>query len=302
MERRSQVFLESVLGADGAAALNRVVERSPEMAYALVPRGIMAWVGAAPAYDGEIPGVAGGQLSFSKSEVGYDGSISVNGSRHDFEDHSISQVSALVAIALGVPAQPVPEDLRDIDLARLGKSIDLLARAHYAHAELAKKSPPGKFNDLPEKLKDKGYSADKAFAIAWSQHNKEHKSERSPDCEHCAKMEKAQMGAGGQAAAPIAPTAPEPPTAAAPTPSAKPAATPPKIKQAQTVKLTRSEAGHVCRSCGGTQFRGERFVACICFRDLQKNAKVIDIEKDSITLRLDWEPEVVLMFLESIGR
>lgn len=43
--------------------------------------------------------------------------------------------------------------------------------------KLEKVSPPGKFKDLPEKLKAKGYPAKSAFAIAWAAKNKANKSE-----------------------------------------------------------------------------------------------------------------------------
>ena len=42
-----------------------------------------------------------------------------------------------------------------------------------AQLDLSAKSPPGK-EKMVEKLKEEGYDADSAFAIAWAQHNKEH--------------------------------------------------------------------------------------------------------------------------------
>lgn len=258
MDPRSQQFLRAILGADGAAAMCTAAERSSALEYALVPRAILAWVGSAPRYEGEIPGVEGSHLAFRKSESGFAGVLRVGEVTHDFEDRSLAHLGAIVSIALGVPVQPVPEELRDVEIERLGKSIDVLA----------------KFRRVRKGLE---------------------KSKSGP----------------GPADAPIAPTAPEAPTAAAPTPSAKPAATPPKIKPAKPaaapktmqVTLTRAEAERACTSCRRQQFVENSFVGCMCFRALQKSARVLEFGDAGVTLRLEgWEPEAVVTFLESVGR
>jgi hypothetical protein len=304
VDNRSQLFLVSVLGAVGAGALVKAAERSAALESALVPRTLLAWVQSAPVYEGEVPGVPGAFVSFEKAENGFTGSVGVGEGAYKFEGASLFHLVASVAVAMGIEYQDTPRELRDLDIEKLGKSIDLLAKAHRAATELEKNSPPGKYEDLPEKLKDKGYSADSAFAIAWSQHDKEHKSEKDPSCSHCSELQKGKDGPG-PAAAPLAPEPPTPPTPTAPEPSKASATKPPKPPAAKTLKLTRSEAARGCPSCGRTQFSDDRFVGCACFSDLAKNVDVVHTDTTAITIKLDmraWDAEGVITLLESIGR
>lgn len=76
------------------------------------------------------------------------------------KEYDVDQVRKEIAGALKKKIDEYAEGLRTL------RERELNAQ------KLAKVSPPGKFKDLPEKLKDKGYSADSAFAIAWDAKNK----------------------------------------------------------------------------------------------------------------------------------
>lgn len=68
------------------------------------------------------------------------------------------------------------------------------------------------------------------------------------------------------------PTPPVGPQGATP-PAKQPAqaAKPEKKPKLPSLSLGKSEAASRCGLCGGTQFEGDRFKGCICFRDLQKS-------------------------------
>lgn len=132
-------FLTSVLGPSGAKALSKALDRSPQLAHALVPRTILSWVGLACrlGYSGTVPGTDV-QVSFTKSTAGYDGTVD------DFslQSASIYQLSSALALALGVRPSEAPKQLKDLDLARLGKSIDLLVKYNTVRTHRMVKTEP----------------------------------------------------------------------------------------------------------------------------------------------------------------
>lgn len=141
MDQRKYNFLVAVLGTDGAKALRKAAERSHELGHALVPRTILAWLGIAARedYEGDLPGVRNSYITFRKSESGYTGSISfTDEDMHEFQGASLEYLAAAVAVYLGADADRVGPGLRDLDLARLGKSIDLLVKARAVTANLEK--------------------------------------------------------------------------------------------------------------------------------------------------------------------
>ncbi len=304
-------FLVEILGPDGASALEKATARSQELGNALLPRSILAWINTSPEqFQGELPGTAL-PAGFIKSEAGYSGYVGVGSDIYRFANASLFHVTASVAVALGAQGEGIAA-ARGIHLEQLGKSIDLLAKSQRLHKELAKKSPPGKFNDLPEKLKDEGYPADKAFAIAWAQKNKEKKSE-DLEKEELEKNKDAvnNPGAPGPSHAPQKPAMPEPPQKVAPPlPAPKMKPNRPKIPRpakpatGATLKLTRSEARKDCELCGIPQFTGEEFTACYCLRVLAKSAKVVSFG-DEVVLELDpedWDLEARTTLLQTVGR
>lgn len=140
MDAHKFQFLREVLGTDGAAALKKASERSPALGGVLIPRAIMAWLGIAARddFEGSIPGVDNSYLQFAKNEDKYSGSISIGESVYSFDEASMMHVGAYMAVALGADADAV-EELRDLDLQRIGRNIDTLVKARVAVNELRKK-------------------------------------------------------------------------------------------------------------------------------------------------------------------
>ncbi len=141
MEDRKFQFLKSVLGDDGACALRKAVERREDLGNALVPRTILSWIGIAARtdYRGALPGLSNTYVSFKKGERGYTGEVTVDDDVYGFRDASLYHVASAIAVVMGVDGEKVPERLRDVDLARLGKNIDLLVKARVVTEELLQK-------------------------------------------------------------------------------------------------------------------------------------------------------------------
>jgi hypothetical protein len=260
VDARRQQFLTAVLGETGSAALMKACERSEALDQLLVPRAILAWVNSASLFDGEVPGLTS-HVMFEKSESGFAGSIELPTGVYKFENASVFHIVASVAGALGVDTTETTDDLRDLDIERLGKSVDLLAKVRRVRSELEKSKP---------------------------------KEER------------------GNAAAPVAPASPAPPTPTAPPQHAttkppklpKPPSTAPKAVQPakQSMKLTRSEMERPCASCGRKQFVENTFCGCVCWSVEAPNVSVIAKSESDVTIQVPWTRDVVLAFLESLGR
>jgi hypothetical protein len=278
-------FLIEVLGADAARALAKAASRSEHLAQMIVPRTILAMLEATPAYAGTVPGFDECSLSYAKSEKGFTGNVTLGEDLYKFEAQSIFHVAGALATAMGIDSLMFNTG-RDTELQRLGKSIDLMAKAH-----------------LISESKDDDDLSDEEF-------------ERKYDVEReKRKLKKKAMGEGsGKAAGPVAPSAPAAPTAtaAAPTtkqnlPKAPPSAglpKPPKPVTSSTVKLTRSEQSRPCTACGLKQFSVDhKFVGCLCFRALAKSVDWVDrMEYAELHFGKDWDRETIVTFLESVGR
>jgi hypothetical protein len=135
-------FLKAVLGDDGASALQKAAERSQAIENALVPRAILAWIGIAARseHKGKLPGLDNTFVEFRKSESGYSGQIAVGDDVYEFTNQSLYHLAASVAVSMGVDHERVPSNIRDKDLANLGKSIDLLVKARVVTENYLKKA------------------------------------------------------------------------------------------------------------------------------------------------------------------
>lgn len=129
MNRQSKEFLVGTLGAIGAKAILKALERAPELESAIIPRTALSWATliAKAEIPGNIPGLDA-KLSLKKTEKGYSGNISLE-QPFDFEDDSLTHIAAALSVALDFSYKK--EDPKAIDLARLGKSIDLLVKTNF---------------------------------------------------------------------------------------------------------------------------------------------------------------------------
>jgi GNAT superfamily N-acetyltransferase len=132
-------FLVATLGEDGAQALAKAAERWPPLAAVLVPRAIMAWLTVVDDFEGQLPGVDNTYLSFTKAEEAYTGTIAVGDTSYGFEAATPAHLAASIGISMGLDADDLDPALRDLDLQRLGKSIDLLVKARKAVYDLGKR-------------------------------------------------------------------------------------------------------------------------------------------------------------------
>jgi hypothetical protein len=139
MDPRKLQFLQAIVGIDGAAALAKAAERAVELEAAILPRVIMAWLEVmSNGYDGEVPGQES-RFAFAKSEKGYEGHIVVDEGLHQFKDASLFHLAGCVAAALGLDHERVSPMAKSEQLAKLGKSIDLLVKSRVVQ-EMAKTS------------------------------------------------------------------------------------------------------------------------------------------------------------------
>ncbi len=299
-------FLIEVLGAEGAKALAKAADRHDYLAKILVPRAILAWLGAVPQYDGEIPGLDGGEFSFQKSESGFTGTVKLPDGNYEFKDTTIFYVAGAVATAMELESLAFG-NARNAQLEKLGKSIDLLAKVNLLKAETEKKEKKGK---CPECGARSGGHFDRLVAGLVL------KCKNDPS-----KLAKthANEGGSGQSAAPIAPKPPNAPQATSPQPSAaqispmqpkkKPTVPKPQTVKAPkavstSVKLTQSESNRPCPICSLHQFTEGKFTGCMCFRALAKNVTVVGHDENHVDLELGdgWDRASVLTLLEAFGR
>jgi len=282
-------FLIELLGPDGARALAKAASRSELLAHAIVPRTIIAWLRSTDEFSGEVPGAPGRVVEFQKSSAGFTGSVTIQEQRYEFQNESLFHAAGALAVAVGIDSTSVPDDLKNVDLERLGKSIDLMVMVQRA-LKLSKRE---------EKSTEESSAGD--------DHGEYSRQEIYQDDKD---LKKKAMGAGsGQSATPTAPAAPTAPTPTAPqVPTTqklpkKPASAGLKPKMGSSLKLSEAESAAACPVCAQKQFSDGKFVGCLCFRALSKSVKVVGRE-NGVELQLGdgWDRDTVLTFLEAVGR
>ena len=322
-------FLIQLLGAQGALALAKASDRSEDLGDALVPRTIVAWLRSTDAYDGEIPG-SERHCSFTKSEKGFTGNVEMETDfNYQFSNVPLTHVAGAVAVAMGIVSSNVSDEVRRLDLERLGKNVDLMVKS-----EQSKKVKVSAGQSRPEEssagdahgetsrqeIYQKAENAKCAVCGGkGGKHNDRLVGGLVLKCRNANKeLAKAALNPGGGAggkpgsgttAGPTAPAAPTPPTATAPTPTtkqtvAKPAASAKPPGAPTTVKLARSEIAHACPVCGKRQFNGDKFVGCSCFSSLAKSVTVVGFDADSADIKFGdgWDKASIVTLLESLGR
>jgi hypothetical protein len=109
-----------------------MAEASEFVKSSLLPRTVFGWVKASEAFEGKLPG-SNIDCKLIKSEAGY--CLDLDGTRFQGTPERIS-----AAIVLTLDSNPVSYSYKPSDIARLGKTIDLLIKAGNYHpkAEVAK--------------------------------------------------------------------------------------------------------------------------------------------------------------------
>jgi hypothetical protein len=283
-------FMKSILGEDGQQAFDKMIKRAPGIGVLLAPRTILGWISTASRinYEGELPGVNNSYVSLSKSEDGIHGAVAVEGVQHTFEGHDLVHVAAAISQALGVESIDIDPSVRDTDLSKLGKSIDLLVKArtiaHVAEEEMSK------FALAPTKMTQHG-----AYHIVHTPGQKypysiHHTGTGERVQSGIATLQNAQVIAKWHASRPMVKTEP-PGQAAAPRPPLEqqpgptPQATQPVVNKPPMQKSTRRElmvkhedAERPCQICGQQLFKSQQFVGCLCFRSVAKSVQTRDTQ------------------------
>lgn len=274
MNSQALQFLKAILGDDGASALIKAGERSTTLQSAVLPRSIMAWLSFAArwGYEGEVPGCHDSYLEFHKSDAdSFDGAITIGPETYGFDRAPLVHVAAAMAVALGADSQTIDPRLKEVDVARLGKNLDLLIGTRFLN--FAKRAQ----RDLAERSSEESSS------------------------EESSSLDKFQVDPAGRhgvaGAAPRAPVEPVEPT-------------PPQPKQLKgqvkakipAIKITKSQADHECVVCGAAQFTGTELTFCHCLRDLKKFAKATSGNNGyTIQFSSEWSQDDLSVFLDMIG-
>lgn len=128
MDVKAARFLAAVLGTPGAAVLTELAKSEPAYEGYLIPRAALAWLRLTESSE-QLPGVP--EVAMRLAEGG--GYIGIDGLHFRLEGAPQERVAAYIAKALD--AAVVPASSRDVDLARLGRSVDALAKAQKTHGE-----------------------------------------------------------------------------------------------------------------------------------------------------------------------
>lgn len=258
-------FMVGVLGMEGARALQKAAQRSTDLDGVLLPRAILAWLDVADSHEGDLPGIPNTYLSFAKSQTGYSGSISIGDEVFPFAEVTKMYLASAIAVSLlGSHRLDVPPSLRDHDLTNLGKSIDLLAKAHALAVTLTKAEPPG-----PAAAPHAQEAPTAPMAPA--------KASRIP---------RPPVKKLGTVHVPAAP---------------KRTVKIPGLRK-PSIQITKSQQDRECPGCGVKQFKAGILRGCVCFRDLVKSVKVED-SGDNLTLSFgsQWDVDAIATFLEALG-
>ena len=118
-------LFKSLLGDSGAKALTALLETP--LKHFVTPRVIVSWLRHAPEGALEIP--QGCPLvALNKSINTYNGQAVVDGVHYEFQGFNEAQVAATIVTSLGVETGALK--VKDINLAKLSKTIDLLVKSH----------------------------------------------------------------------------------------------------------------------------------------------------------------------------
>lgn len=129
MNSKALQFVNAVLGQNGVPLVNLAKHNSDIEAY-LLPRVVVSWLKSVVGVQDSIPG-SDISMVLAKSEHGFSGVIDIDGIGYSFKDASIDHTTATVVTAFGEVINK--SELKNSDLAKLGKTIDLLVKSKKEH-------------------------------------------------------------------------------------------------------------------------------------------------------------------------
>lgn len=281
MDSKKYGFLKAVLGQDGAAALRKAADRLGGLEDAILPRAVLAWLSVAARgdYEGNIPGIDDSYLDFTKNQNGsYSGSIAMGEGVAPFQNATVFNLAASIALSLG--AEPFSNDFKDMDLVKLGKSIDIMAKAKFvSNADELAKGAPG-----PAHLgtKDEVIQGPKGAPVPQT---------------------KQQVKGGKPIKAPkAAPRTAKLPQAKAPALKVRlPGVKAPNVAQ-KAFALSEDAGKEGCTECGLPLIKNDTFVGCMCFKDMARHVTLSKNQgKTYIRFGQAIDEDGIATILESLG-
>lgn len=272
MDERKYSFLKAVLGTDGASSLKKAADKYGELEGAIVPRAIMAWLGLAARsdFEGGLPGVDDSYLDFTKNEDGtYSGSIAIGEGIFPFQNANVFHLAASIALSLGASLET--DNLKDVDMVKLGKSIDVLVKAKYVDTEVLAKALPG------------------------PAHAPSVRGAPRPPSPPQKQIDKPELPANQK---------PKQAPKEAPIPKHKI----PKLKvklpktTAKSFDIPEKAIKKECKECGLPLVKNERFVGCLCFRDMARYVSLTKTEGGySIAFGKTLDEDAIATVLSTLG-
>lgn len=121
-----QEFFKHILGLQGWRVLESLSKSSENIASYLTPRIVVSWLRQEDYGQLQVP--QGCPLQkLAKSGYGYSGATNIGGLDYNFENVAEEHIAAIITVASGQEIQQT--ETKDIDLAKLAKTIDLLVKA-----------------------------------------------------------------------------------------------------------------------------------------------------------------------------
>lgn len=299
-------FLNAALGEEGAAALLKAVGREPKLASVLIPRAIVGWLSFVTQheYEGPIPGIDNSYVQFAKAQTGFNGVLGLTDGVYEFQKSSLYHLASAISLAIGHEPESLDPQVRDIVLNKLGKSIDIMAKAQVVTQLLAKaKLGPMKLSSYGSYHVEHTGNPDSPYQVVHTASSKAVQTgiKSLKDADVIAQWHHKTHG-------PVAMKAEPPGQTHAPTPQQGP--TPPMAPQKQpamkapkSISVSKSQADRQCHVCGGYNFEKNKFKGCICFRDLAPDT-ISTAYSDGFVLefRKSAEPEAVWLLAKTLKK
>ena len=131
-------FFKAILGEHGASMMESLSKASEELHSYLEPRIIVSWLRQSDYGDISLHPDCPIQ-KLNKSGYGYSGIANIDSFDYTFSNSSEEHIAAIVSVALGKSVNVV--EVKDIDLAKLAKTIDLLIKAQIKSSQFIHTKP-----------------------------------------------------------------------------------------------------------------------------------------------------------------
>jgi hypothetical protein len=120
-----QDFLKATLGEPGANAMEKSIQKLPQLSSIVVPQTVLCWVQNQTQYNAVLPGNSHVHVLLTKSENTYMGRIMSPGINYPFEKSSAKEVAVAISLTLGITDFSPNKKIRHTH-ERLSKTIESL--------------------------------------------------------------------------------------------------------------------------------------------------------------------------------